>query len=200
MEISILRKGLLRNTLSALLTLALISSIGQVSAQEKPWTITAFSGRMTDQNWETSIVPWKTHFVDSGLIGVGIGRDWALRNPRFSLGFEAQIVQHFGRQDHWETNVPIVLRFRPDWKWPERLESLAFGIGVSYAAKVPKLEIDLDGSSSQTLVYWMGELEFDVGLDNSTLVTRIHHRSDAYGLLPVNAGSNALVLGLRWSF
>jgi hypothetical protein len=32
------------------------------------------------------------------------------------------------------------------------------------------------------------------------LITRIHHRSDAFGLVADGGGSNALAVGLKWRF
>jgi hypothetical protein len=186
--------------LSSLLALALLVPTARVSAQEGSWSLTGFAGRLTDQHWEQAILPWKANFIDSGLVGFGVGRERALRDPRFSLGFEAQIVRHFGQQDHWEANLPVVIRYRPKPDWPARIESIAFGIGLSHSSKVPQVEIDIDGNSRRTLIYWMGELEFDLVLQNTTLITRIHHRSDAFGLLPVDAGSNGLVIGFRRRF
>ena len=51
------------------------------------------------------------------------------------------------------------------------------------------------------MIYWM--LELALGLPDYprvALITRIHHRSDAFGLIADEGGSNALAFGLKWRF
>lgn len=159
-----------------------------------------FFGQMTDNVWEDSLQPWKTDFIDSWLLGIGVGHDWPTRWRKVTLGVEAQIVGHFGRQDHFEVNLPLLIRYHPDTPFPAALESLAFGIGLSTASKRPQTEIDRDGETSRTLIYWMGEAEFGLPLDNTTFVFRLHHRSDAYGVFDTDSGSNALAFGVKRRF
>lgn len=163
------------------------------------WMVTGFTGRMTDDVWEEAILVVGAEFLDSGLIGVGIGREFA-EYGRLSLGFEIQAVQHFGTQDNFEINAPLTLRYNRRGDFLPALVSLAFGFGVSWASEVPQTEINRDGASAQTMFYWMGELQFDLPNTDIDLVTRIHHRSDGYGVWSVDSGSNALVIGLRKSF
>jgi len=73
-------------------------------------------------------------------------------------------------------------------------------LGLSYATDVPESEIDRGGDSTRTLVYWMAELEFYLPPDFLTLVFRLHHRSDGYGLFPEDSGTNAFLAGIRWRF
>ncbi len=164
------------------------------------WTVTVFGGVLTDSDWQYAALPWQVEFVDSQIAGVAFGREWRLRDPRWTIGFEAQAVQHFGRQDHFEFNMPGVLRYHPRNPIPSRLESLAFALGVSHASEIPQIEIDRGGASRHTLVYWMAELEFGSHRSDTTWMIRLHHRSDAFGLLEPGSGSNAIVLGVRYPF
>ncbi len=51
------------------------------------------------------------------------------------------------------------------------------------------------------MTYWMIELAFSLPDNNRwALTTRIHHRSEAYGLVADKGGSNALVGGLKFRF
>jgi hypothetical protein len=46
-------------------------------------------------------------------------------------------------------------------------------------------------------------IELAIGLPDYprvAFITRIHHRSDAFGLVADGGGSNALVFGLKWRF
>lgn len=163
-------------------------------------SVVVFGGQMTDNHWEETFVPSEIDFLDSYLLGVGVGYEWPSRLPRTSIGLEAQMVAHFGRQDHVEFNLPLVVRYHPERPPVPALESLAFGIGLSTATKDPQTEVDRDGKTTKTLVYWMGELAFRLPREDTALIFRLHHRSDAYGVFPNDSGSNAVTIGIRWRF
>ena len=168
-------------------------------AAEGP-SVVVFGGQMTDNHWEETLIPWEIDLLDSYLLGVGVGYEWTLGLPRTSIGLEAQMVTHFGRQDHIEFNLPLVIRYYPERPVLPALDSMAFGIGLSTATKNPQTEVDRDVETTKTLVYWMGELAFRLPREDRELIFRIHHRSDAYGVFPKDSGSNALAVGIRWRF
>jgi|GEM_PF-3079904 len=174
--------------------------LGMVTAIDvrAEWDLTLFVGQMTDNSWEETINPGKTDFIDSYLIGVAAGRDFASKGP-FRFGIEGQIVGHFGTQDLLEFNVPIYARYLTPEDW-RIFKSFCFGIGLSYSTQIPQTEINRDGESSHILFYWMAEIEFYLPTDELSLVLRLHHRSDGYGVFATDSGSNALVLGLRHQF
>jgi len=159
--------------------------------------VTVFGGRLTDDRWESSVNLAETDWIDSYIAGFALSRDFA-RHGNFHFGWEIQIVYHFGVQDHFEGNGLIYTRYElpADWRI---FKSLSFGIGLSYATEVPESEIDRGGDSTNALVYWMGEIEFYLPPEELTLILRLHHRSDGYGLFPEDTGTNAIVVGLRWS-
>ena len=163
------------------------------------WIVTGFAGVMTNDVWEDAIQVVGAEFLDSGLVGVGIGRELA-QYGRLSFGFEVQAVQHFGAQSNFEINTPLTVRYNWKGEFLSPLESLAFGFGISWASEVPQTEIDRDGASAQTMFYWMAELQFDLPNTEIDFVTRLHHRSDGYGVWDADSGSNALAIGLRKSF
>ena len=184
--------------LGAFLGAAMALTADLAARAETPWQWTAFGGQMTDNAWEEALDPTKTAFIDSYLVGLAVGRNFASRG-NWDFGWEGQVVGHFGAQDHVEFNAPMYFRYQLPESW-RVLKSLTFGIGLSYATEVPQTEIDRDGESGHTLVYWMGEMEFHLPAENLNLVFRLHHRSDGYGVFSYDAGSNAFVLGLRRSF
>lgn len=170
-----------------------------VAAQAKTdWDLTVFGGQMTDNVWEEALIPGQTEWVDSYLIGLAVGRDLAGWRS-FDFGVEGQVVGHFGDQDHFEFNLPFYARYQTPTSW-KIFKSFTFGLGLSYATEVPQTEIDRDGESTRTMFYGMGEIEFHLPVDPLTLVFRLHHRSDGYGVFDADSGSNAFVLGLRRRF
>ena len=164
------------------------------------WSLVGFTGVMTNNQWEQSIIPWEVELLDSGLVGLGLRRDWPVGSAgRFRLGVEGQIVQHFGEQSHLEVNMQVVGSYLPQSGWLEPLDRFSFGLGLSYATDLPETELARDGETQRVLIYWMGELGFDISTDTE-LLFRLHHRSDGFGLLDANAGSNVLAVGLRRAF
>ncbi len=185
------------------LPLSVSAAISTSAAWSQPAegpSVVLFGGQMTDNHWEETLAPWEIDLLGSYLIGVGVGYEWTMGLPRTSIGLEAQMVAHFGRQDHIEFNLPLVLRYYPERPLLPALNSLAFGIGLSTATKDPQTEVDRDVETTKTLVYWMGELAFRLPSEDRELIFRIHHRSDAYGVFPNDSGSNALAVGIRWRF
>ena len=158
--------------------------------------IALFGGRMTDNQWEEALVLWEADWLDSGLIGIAASHQVA-RRGRFALEVEGQVVKHFGDQTNWEVNAPVVGRVDVDRGW---WRSAAFGIGLSWASEPPRTEIARDGASQRWLIYWMGEVAFGKPEGAVEYVARIHHRSDGYGVFETDAGSNALVVGVRWGW
>lgn len=180
------------------LAVMIVAALAPNAQGEPAWELTVFGGQMTDNVWEEAILPGQTELVDSYLIGCGVARDFAAWRA-FDFGIEGQAVAHFGAQDHLEFNVPFYARYSTPEGW-RIFKSFTFGLGLSYATKVPQTEIDRDGQSTREMFYWMGEIEFHLPSDDYTMVFRLHHRSDGYGVFEENSGSNALVLGLRRKF
>lgn len=103
-------------------------------------------------------------------------------------------------QDNFEINLPLVIRYNRAGQRLPLIGSLAFGIGLGWASEKPAIEVEYDGNSAQTLIYWMGEIGFDLPDTELEGIFRIHHRSDGYGTMSYDAGSNALAIGLRRRF
>lgn len=78
--------------------------------------------------------------------------------------------------------------------------SLAWGIGPSYATEVPPVERETNDSSSRWLIYWFGELTLGPPAADWELLLRLHHRSDGFGTVADDGGSNALCAGVRCRF
>lgn len=148
--------------------------------------------------WEdVFIAPGDLEWRDSGIVGVAVGRDWPV-TANLSVGIEAQAAVHFGEQDHAEFNLPVFLRYEPEGIRP--LRSVAFGMGPSYATHVPEIEAETRGGSERALLYWAIEAEFSLPVQDTTIFTRLHHRSNGFGTIADKGGSNVLVMGFRRSW
>lgn len=138
-------------------------------------------------------------FRDSYLLAVTVARRIGKYGDRVSFEIEGQVVKHCKDQDYWEFNGLVAARWERFW-WDDFLDtSLAFGLGPSFASQKPVVESG--ESEGQNLVYWM--IELALGLPKypqTAFITRIHHRSNAFGLVGDEGGYNALAFGLKYRF
>ncbi len=170
--------------------LVLLMLAGGGHADDRP-SIAVFGGVLTDNDWQEVLWPPNVDFQEPGLVG------FALSRPVGSVfEVEGQIVRHFGEQEVWEANAIVTARLDVG-RGP--LDSLAFGVGPSITDVEPEFEIERDGGAQRFNIYWMAEAAFD-GPGEAEIITRIHHRSNAFGLTGEFNGSNALVVGLRRRF
>ena len=119
-------------------------------------------------------------------------------------GYEVVLVQHHGLQDNFELGAAYLLR-SPDLAAGHLRINVAGGAGISHAFGTPSYE---DGPAdnpdrrypTQLLVLLEAEWGWD-SLPRVALVTRLHHRSGAYGAIaPSGVGSNFVAAGLRYRF
>ena len=178
------------------------ATAGEDSASNKggPSAIAVFGGIMTDNKWEDAVAPWNLDFRDSTFVGFAASHVIGRFDHRLGFEIEGQVIRHFGDQDHWEFNLPIIGRWEA-FPWDEIVDTrLAFGIGPSYASEKPKVEVANEGDSQRWLVYWMVEIEAGPPDRDWSVIFRLHHRSEAFGLVADEGGSNAMVIGLKQRF
>lgn len=91
-----------------------------------------YGGVMTDDNWRQSI-SGQADTVDSQLLAGALA--WTFYRPDhelWSLELEANVARHFGIQDHFEFNAPILTVRWDYFPWDKVLDtSLAYGLGPS---------------------------------------------------------------------
>jgi hypothetical protein len=179
----------------------LVASPGVATAAATS-AVTLFGGVLIDNPWEDVFLsPWEVEFLDPGLVGVAGSVRLAEPVDGLAIELEAQVVRHWGEQDHWEANLPIVTARWTRFPWDATVDSsAAFGIGPSLASETPAAEVAREGDSSPAMTYWMIELEAGAPESPWRVVGRLHHRSTAFGAFGDAGGSNALAVGVRRLF
>jgi hypothetical protein len=187
----------------AMITVFLVTgNVSNCRAGEGLYALNVYTARLTTNHWDDFFQPnGDIDFTDSYLVAATLAKRMATWDEKASFEIEGQIAKHFHFQTNWEFNALATARWEAFW-WDNFLDtSVAFGIGPSYATDEPEIEIENDGKTSRFLVYWMMELAVALpSHPHTALIVRIHHRSNAYGLVAEEGGSNALALGLKWIF
>lgn len=190
----------LRKSIVAVLIAITLGSLSGV-ALAQDFALTLYGAWLTREKFEDSLSP-DADFTDAAIV-VAAASWTAFRffDEKLSCELEAQVGKYFGEQDHWEFNLPIIGIRWHRFPWDDHLAtSFAWGIGPSYATQIPEIELETNTSSSHWLVYWFAELTFGPPTKNWELLFRLHHRSDSFGLVADDGGSNALGAGLRYRF
>ena len=169
--------------------------------ESKPlYALSIYGGRMTDNNMDDFVDSfYGIDFEKSYLLTLALARRIAIYRDLASFEVEAQVVKHFEQQDHWEFNTLLAARWETFF-WDKYLDtSFAVGIGPSYATDIPEIEVQRSGESAHLQVYMMVELEFVLPAHpNVAVIARIHHRSNAFGIVADNGTSNAFAFGFKF--
>ena len=164
------------------------------------YSLSIYAGRMTDNSVDDFVDSfYGLDFEESYLLTLALARRIATYSDLASFEVEGQVVKHFDQQDHWEFNALLTARWEAFF-WDKYLDtSLAVGAGPSYATDIPEIEVQRSGESERLQVYLMVELEFVLpSQPNVAVITRIHHRSNAFGTVADSGTSNALAIGLKF--
>jgi hypothetical protein len=191
-------------TCAALLLPALACAATGARADAAHRALTVYAARISSEaTWQHVLKdPLGTGFVDSYLVAAALAQRYAsFLGDGLALEAEGQAVYHFGEQNHWEFNaMPVVARWQR-FPWSGRFaSSAAFGLGLSYATEVPAVELRLEDTSDRLMIYWVAELTAGPRDARWAISLRLHHRSDAFGLMGEDGGMNAVGLGIRYGF
>lgn len=187
-----------------ILALALLIASPGLLAQDNDWVGTAYGAVISsERTWQDVLAdPIGADYVSSYLLTGALAKPYAhVWNDALQLEAEGQIVRHFGRQDHWELNaIPVTARWQR-FPWNDRVATtIAFGLGLSYATRVPEIEVELESESHKWLIYWMLEATAGPPSGPWAVTLRLHHRSVAWGLMGDEGGMNAVGLGVSYRF
>ncbi|MDW7708855.1 MAG: hypothetical protein SCH98_00160 [Deferrisomatales bacterium] len=139
---------------------------------------------------------------DSYLLALGLAQTVGRHGHWARWEAEVQAVKHMGLQTHGEANGLVILRWLA-FPWNAYLPtSVAVGDGLSYATRVPEVEIRRHGRSTRLLNYLLFEITLALpGEQRWSLSLRQHHRSGVFGLHDgVHGGSDFWGAGLRRLF
>lgn len=167
----------------------------------RPWRLGVIAGIGTDGGIE-GVPTFNYNVEDSYFASVILARELTRFGTAAALEAEGQIVKHFNKQDHWEFNALIVLRWLR-FPWDHIIDtSAAIGEGLSYATEIPTIEAERTDKNNRWLNYLLFEVEFRLpDYPRWSVAARVHHRSGVYGLYNgVSYGSNFLALGVKYDF
>ncbi len=171
------------------------------SLEDKPlYSLSIYGGMMSDNSVDDFVDDFSSlDFEKSYLLTLALARRIAAYGDLASFEVEGQVVKHFERQNHWEFNALLAVRWEKFY-WDKYLDtSFAIGVGPSYATDVPEIEVQRSDESEHLQVYMMVELEFVLpSHPNVAVITRIHHRSNAFGIVAESGTSNSFALGLKF--
>jgi hypothetical protein len=173
------------------------------SAMASDYVATLYAARITSANaWHDLITqPAQSEFVDAYVAVAALSTQLnSDRGGALAWDLEGQLGYNFGDQSHWEFNLGAGPRWG-SFPWNDAIATTAaFRIGLSMASDTPGLEVELEGSTEQLLVYWVVELTLSPPRSAWGVSLRLHHRSPAFGLLGDAGGMNALGVGVRRAF
>jgi hypothetical protein len=218
-----MRRGPIPSSLFPLLLLAAATGTAAAQTASEPSghlfdSVGLYAGQGVDLNLRElpgAVVQGELKRESSYFVGLGLGkvlgtlgggvaalRGTLVENVRH--GYEVVFVQHHGLQDTFELGAAYLLR-SPDLALGHLRVNVAGGPGLSHAFGTPSYE---DGPAddpsrrypTQLLILVEAEWSWD-SLPQMALVTRVHHRSGAYGTIaPSGVGSNFVATGLRYRF
>ncbi len=172
------------------------SSTGESGAAR--WAITGLIGQQDDSRFldilELQGGQWRSSYIAGFVLARG-HENWQRGGLRWEG--EVHLMRHRGDQSLWESNAAVNLRWTR-FPWDDYLNtSVGFGQGISLASERPPIESD----TRRLLHYMQVELELQPHwLGRTSVVTRLHHRSGAFGVYGTDGGSNFLTLGIRHRF
>lgn len=204
---------------------ATASSAQQESLQDKEATkcflvdtVTIYAAQGVDHNLReipVKLISGDVDFDDTYFSAIGLGGNLPKLGEVIPMlnktllknvgqGYEAVLAKHYGLQDNVELAAAYSLK-TPYLEMCHLGVRFSAGIGLSYALDTPTYEQGPDDNPTKRYplqLYDAFELEWRLdSWPRFSLITRIHHRSGAYGLIaPRHVGSNFLAIGLRYQF
>ena len=171
-----------------------------IEKSDYKWSLTSYVA-VSAQNSLGDVLSFQATFPDDTYIGVvALSREIWRFKQWLSFDLEGQVGKFFGEEHQWQFTGLIDGRWHK-FPWNKYVTtSFAFGYGLSYNTDISEVERRDDEDATRLLNYLLFELA--LGLPKYPrwdLVFRVHHRSEAYGLVG-HAGSNYVGAGIKFSF
>lgn len=174
------------------------------------WFVLFYVGKMTNDNLG-QVMTFNFTFDKDTLYSLEVGRELhpcnLFRKYLQPVVSTVDIRANFTVQDDtlgtiYELNPYFALNWN-NFMWNRYLKTTAtFGEGLSYVTKVPYAEARNSDDQRKLLNFLLFEVAFALPCQPRwELITRIHHRSGAFGIYHANnTGSTAIGLALRYRF
>ena len=184
----------------------MFDSVSVYTAQGVDLNLREVPGALVGQGWNRE----SSYFTGVGLgktvgtLGGSIGPLRSTLVENVQHGYELVLLQHRGLQTVTELGAAYMLR-SPNLEVAQLRMNVSGGLGLSHTFGTPSYEDGPKDDPSlryRTQLLILLEAEWSLAsLPDWSLVTRIHHRSGAYGLIaPRQVGSNFIVAGVRYRF
>lgn len=193
----------------ALIALLIASSpqgAGATASDRSPWATTIYVGQFFHDHLQdiifTDALFTESNYFDSRIVTLSLAREFWRSGSFISGDVEGMVGKHFGMQGHVEVNALLAARWHP-FPWDRLIDtSFAVGNGLSWASEPPYMEGDFRNKRAyQVLNYLFVEFAGSVpAVPAWTFLSRVHHRSGAFGLFGTGEGSNFIGFGLRHRF
>jgi hypothetical protein len=181
-----------------------LSAVADDNWWRNGWALTGFAGVLSVQESSQIWLHGDFKLANDVLVGIAASKQLWRYKDYFDLEFETQVVKHFGGEDNFEFNLPLMLRWNR-FPWDDVVDtSIAFGDGPSIANGTPALEkAQYGGDHSGPLLNFV-VIEFTFALPDHPeiqFVNRLQHRSGAFNLINnTSDASTAFVWGFKYRF
>jgi hypothetical protein len=168
------------------------------------WAVTGFAGVLSVEKSSDIWLHGDFALADDTLVGVGLSKRLFSVGRNLDFELELQSVKHFGGQNDFEFNLPLIVRWN-SFPWDSFIDtSVAIGDGLSIATETPDLEKARYGGDKAGAALNFVMFELTLALPehpNIQFVSRFQHRSGAFGLInDTSDASTAFVWGLKFRF
>lgn len=169
---------------------------------DKGWALGVHSGRAVKQSLRNgdALLPYKWDFMDYYVTGIGLRKEMLQLWQHSRVFTEVNLSWISGDEDYAEMFLTPTISW-DTFPWDDVVDTtFAIGVGLSYTTTSTRI----DDAGQRWLASVIVELDMQpASWDSWSVFTRIHHRSNAYGLFGEETddrGSNFPSLGVRYQF
>ncbi len=186
--------------LAACLGIALFPATAVPGSETANRSVGLYVGQVTYTRFN-EVIRGDTDFRDSYVAALTAAHVLHAHDDYARWEAEGQVARHWGKQDHFELNAALLLRWER-FPWRSRFHTtVALGVGPSFASSVPAIERKRHDHASRRLAFMPFEITAGPAGDAPwETFARVHHRSGVFDLVSRGGGSNFVAIGVRRSF